>query len=504
MFRNLGLAHDAMFAYTRRKKDEGKWSLITTHLTLLLFLLVFFTLSPLSMEYFHVEDSSNFPTLASNGSNTAAFAMQDLTNTGAAPRPSKRPQAHMGGTARPLSPTRQPRSPPTETTQHVFSAAAPAWHPPQDASNASAALPPPPPPPQQATPENYNKMTEIMSQMQNLMSQWVQLSANGAPAQDMKRMMDQVHMLQRAGAEVSGTTEEMIPFAGNAAHNNNNNSNAAGNFSAPRPARRPTASAAPNDDGLMMPRPSSGLPHHNQAPHSHHHNHGSNHSSGFRRGGYPSQGGPNAQRSHGTPSYLTPSNPHEPQIIALVEFKRQRMKKFECDLFISPGHYVVVEGDRGLDCGFVIHCCIRQPDGSITRQESIDNAQFEINRIKSEPGRVVRLASKEEVDLLHGDIASEERVALKSCREIAARLGLNMEIVDCEYQFDRKKVSFYFEAPHSIDFRELNTELFRMFGVRIWLENLNSKVKNVVPEGALSHADKMQYVKNGLRAPRRT
>lgn len=82
-------------------------------------------------------------------------------------------------------------------------------------------------------------------------------------------------------------------------------------------------------------------------------------------------------------------------------------------------------------------------------------------------------------------------------------MNLNMEIVDCEFQFDRKKVTFYFDSQESIDFRELTKDLFRVFGSRIWLENINSKVKNVVPEGALSHADKVMYAERGLRAPRR-
>jgi hypothetical protein len=220
-------------------------------------------------------------------------------------------------------------------------------------------------------------------------------------------------------------------------------------------------------------------------------------------GGYRQQNN-NGPRTNGRQAFQAPQmEQSEPKIVVLVEFKRQRMKKYESHMFVAPGQYVVVEGDRGLDCGFVIHCCVREVDGSYSKQESIDNVQVDVSRIKSESGKVLRLARDDDVKLLHGEIASSELMALKTCRDMAARMNLTMEIVDCEYQFDRKKISFYFEAPHSVDFRELNTELFRVFGVRIWLENLNSKVKNVVPEGALSHADKLQYTKNGLRPPRR-
>jgi hypothetical protein len=199
--------------------------------------------------------------------------------------------------------------------------------------------------------------------------------------------------------------------------------------------------------------------------------------------------------------------PNEPSqcTLTLVEFKRARLKKFVSDTFVQPGQYVIVEGDRGVDCGLVVLCCFKRADGTLQNVSALQDYKIsEVMRIKTEMGRVKRIASKDDVDILHGEIASLERQALRTCREIAARMNLPMEIIDCEYQFDRRKVSFYFEAPVSVDFRELNTELFRLFGVRIWLENVNSKVKNVVPEGALSYADKVNFTKNGLRPPRRT
>ena len=191
-------------------------------------------------------------------------------------------------------------------------------------------------------------------------------------------------------------------------------------------------------------------------------------------------------------------------VLTLVEFKRARLKKFVALEFIQPGQYVIVEGDRGLDCGLVVLCCFKHHDGTVTNVSALqDYKTNEVLRFKTEIGRVQRVATKDDVDLLHGEIASIERQALQTCREVSARMNLPMEIIDCEYQFDKKKVSFYFEAPVSVDFRELNTELFRLFGVRIWLENVNAKVKNVVPEGALSYADKANFTKNGLRPPRR-
>jgi hypothetical protein len=178
--------------------------------------------------------------------------------------------------------------------------------------------------------------------------------------------------------------------------------------------------------------------------------------------------------------------------VALVEFKRQRIRKFDADLFVKPGSYVVVDGDRGTDCGFVVQCAVRNPDGTFGQTESIDSTPMDPFRVKSEPGRIHRLATDDEVALLHGEIARMERFALARCRERVKQMNLEMEIVDCEFQFDKKKVTFFFDSQESIDFRELNKDLFRTFGARIWLENINNRVKNVVPEGAISQAEKQQ------------
>lgn len=169
-------------------------------------------------------------------------------------------------------------------------------------------------------------------------------------------------------------------------------------------------------------------------------------------------------------------------IVAVVEFKRQRMKRYACAQFVEPGQYVIVDGDRGQDCGFVVYCSVRNPDGSIGKTSSIENNRLDISKIKAEPGIIRGLASESDIALLHGELATNERLALKTCRQLVEQLELPMKVVDCEYQFDRRKISFYFESSRSIDFRPLTTELYRIFGVRIWLENQNNKVKNVIPE----------------------
>lgn len=171
--------------------------------------------------------------------------------------------------------------------------------------------------------------------------------------------------------------------------------------------------------------------------------------------------------------------------MAYVEFKRQRIKKFPSNSVIQPGQYVIVDGDRGQDCGLLVQMTAPTTDGKGLSVLSMEGSNLDEHKIKVEKGRVLRVAEPHEVDLLHSEIANSERNALKTCRQRCSELGLKIEVLDCEYQFDMKKISFYFNSEESVDFRDLVRELYRTFGARIWMENINPNVKNVVPQGAI-------------------
>jgi cell fate regulator YaaT (PSP1 superfamily) len=63
----------------------------------------------------------------------------------------------------------------------------------------------------------------------------------------------------------------------------------------------------------------------------------------------------------------------------------------------------------------------------------------------------------------------DEYDAMMICREKVVQRGLPMQIVDAEYQWDRRKLTFYFKAEKRVDFRELTKENFRIFKSRIWM-----------------------------------
>ncbi|CUF62029.1 Hypothetical protein, putative [Bodo saltans] len=441
-----------------------------------------------------------------------AFGM-DRTNNGSAPRPSKR--AHAGG--------RAPQQPQQHSVPHHQSA--PLFHEPSPFSMQSTQQSVWPPAashtPTSHTPsqspvgsnQHNNQGNQSMEAFKSMVLQMASFFHQHPEANMPPGFEGLFSQMSVSSPNQTATTASPFPsqFQQPQSYVQDDAIVDMGGFmasqGAPKPQRRAYAEApiAPAFQQQQQQRPTQGHQlDHQAAPYTGSHSRGPRPNSNSNSNNTYRQQNTNGPRAHGRQAFQAPPmEQSEPKIVVLVEFKRQRMKKYESHMFVAPGQYVVVEGDRGLDCGFVIHCCVREVDGTYSKQESIDNVQVDVSRIKSESGKVLRLARDDDVKLLHGEIASSELMALKTCRDMAARMNLTMEIVDCEYQFDRKKISFYFEAPHSVDFRELNTELFRVFGVRIWLENLNSKVKNVVPEGALSHADKLQYTKNGLRPPRR-
>eukprot|EP00759_Apiculatamorpha_spiralis_P017636 PhF_6_TR23787/c1_g1_i1/m.33283 len=188
-----------------------------------------------------------------------------------------------------------------------------------------------------------------------------------------------------------------------------------------------------------------------------------------------STGRPTVQRAEGKSnetnisaadtSKIQPSLPCQ----VLVEFKRKRILQFESDHYIAPGDYVIVGGDRGEDVGLVIYSWQESPSGGTTGHGGVDIAQF-TKWICMGLGKVIRLANPLEVSQLHGVQTELERRAIEVAQAKVQEHRLPMSIVDAEYQFDRKKLTFYYEAQQRLDFRDLVRDLYKAFRARIWME----------------------------------
>lgn len=157
-----------------------------------------------------------------------------------------------------------------------------------------------------------------------------------------------------------------------------------------------------------------------------------------------------------------------------VRFKRAHRNFVispSCVQEIKPGAFVIVEGDRGEDLG-VILC--KMPIEFF--EEAIPTAGYRGRGFSSGQGErkfIYRVASDEEVAGIESKLSDEEKV-LRSIREKVAERKLPMSILDAEFQFDRHKLTYFFEADRRIDFRELVSDLFSMYKTRIWMQQVDT------------------------------
>jgi len=147
----------------------------------------------------------------------------------------------------------------------------------------------------------------------------------------------------------------------------------------------------------------------------------------------------------------------EHKVVYAVKFKRTQRNfvlgpRLSRDLKI--GTYVKVEADRGEDLGIVVG--------------KLGNPYGRASDLK----RITRLATHDEVSLLSMK-RDEEDDLLQICRQKVSQRALPMNVVDAEYQFDRHKLTFFFEAEGRVDFRELVRDLFSMYKTRIWMQQLD-------------------------------
>lgn len=179
----------------------------------------------------------------------------------------------------------------------------------------------------------------------------------------------------------------------------------------------------------------------------------------------------------------TPPTKSGPRMIYSVKFKRGQ-KHFVLGPRITRevkiGCYVKVEADRGEDLGIVMaiipvekFVASNTNRGRSMTEDSMSSGETphsatNVNDMK----RIMRVATHDEISLL--DVKrDEEDELLKICSTKCKQRALPMKLVDAEYQFDRNKLTFFFQAEGRIDFRELVRDLFSIYKTRIWMEQID-------------------------------
>ena len=148
-----------------------------------------------------------------------------------------------------------------------------------------------------------------------------------------------------------------------------------------------------------------------------------------------------------------------------VAFKGNRKEFFlwEADEAPPLRAPVIVDADRGEDLGLV------HASGELAEQRS---ARVPHGLLGAPPTHVVkRLATPDDVHRLEEVRAQDDDARRRAMERVKAN-ALVMKVTDAEWQWDRKKLTFYFTAEKRVDFRTLVRELASMFRTRIELKQI--------------------------------
>lgn len=214
------------------------------------------------------------------------------------------------------------------------------------------------------------------------------------------------------------------------------------------------------------------------------------------------------------------SQPRHNQLLHIVLFKCSRADVFYIQegtgLTVKPGDLVIVEADRGTDLGTVArenvdwqtakelkehyaeehykwlvmysqNAAVAQEGagaGLMAASNGLQGSTIggmgppsghhmqEANSGELKPKMIKRLAQSHEIHGLR-DKEGNEAKAKRMCMQKVKEHGLNMEILDAEFQMDWKKLTFYYFADSYINFNSLVTDLFKIYKTRIWMSAIN-------------------------------
>lgn len=140
-----------------------------------------------------------------------------------------------------------------------------------------------------------------------------------------------------------------------------------------------------------------------------------------------------------------------------IRFKEGgKIYDFDADgMKFEKGDYAMVETVRGIECGLVAKANHGVSEDNITKPLK----------------KVIRVATDGDIKTLEENKA-KEKDAFGICEKKIEAHGLDMNLVDVEYTFDRSKLLFYFTADGRVDFRELVKDLASTFKTRIELRQI--------------------------------
>ncbi|KAK9460997.1 PSP1 C-terminal conserved region-domain-containing protein [Lipomyces oligophaga] len=172
------------------------------------------------------------------------------------------------------------------------------------------------------------------------------------------------------------------------------------------------------------------------------------------------------------------------QRLYIVQFKGGRIDVFYLPdgsgLHVRVGDLVIVDGDRGKDLGKVTQDGVSAQSARQLKKIQFDEQQAALSVIEEgpkleanmnsilQPKQIIRFAQPMEIQQLFVKKFDEAK-ALRMCINKIGERNLEMNLRDAEYQWDRRKLTFFYTATRRIDFRDLVRDLFKVYKTRIWM-----------------------------------
>lgn len=127
---------------------------------------------------------------------------------------------------------------------------------------------------------------------------------------------------------------------------------------------------------------------------------------------------------------------------------------------LKPRVTVIVKTERGLQFGKVVTTV-----SSSDKVPMVDHTQ-----------KIVRIASKKDYQE-HRKNLKDAKAAVQDAKRLAVKHGLDMQMIDADFTFDRNQLLIRFMADNRVDFRELVKELASIYHTRIELRQIGVRDK---------------------------
>ena len=146
----------------------------------------------------------------------------------------------------------------------------------------------------------------------------------------------------------------------------------------------------------------------------------------------------------------------------MIAVKLIRNKQFPLDIpegtVIKHGDLVIVLTEKGEEVTAAYY--VPPQVESILKRKKVPSIPFV---------RIMTEDDKKEYE----EIQKMEEQGYKDCLELIKQHNLQMNLIQCKYTFDKRKVTFYYTAPERVDFRNLLKDLTKVFKrVRIDLKHI--------------------------------